>query len=171
MMMVAGAAVAGATGLFGRSATLAEAQAPAGPFVQPPLPFRDPELAPTISSRTVALHYGKHHASYYAKDTKYEAMKLPEVVVEANQESDRRIFNNAGQAWNHELYWQQFRPGGAKASSGRLSQMINQVFGSVDAMKAKLKTDSTAVFGSGWGWLAQDGDKLTTSRHPAATVP
>jgi superoxide dismutase, Fe-Mn family len=31
----------------------------------------------------------------------------------------------------------------------------------VDAMKAKLKTDSTAVFGSGWGWLAQDGDNLT----------
>ena len=77
------------------------------------------------------------------------------------QETDRRIFNNAGQAWNHELYWQQFTPGGAKAPSGRLSQMINEVFGSVDAMKAKLKTDSTAVFGSGWGWLAQDGDKLT----------
>jgi hypothetical protein len=28
-------------------------------------------------------------------------------------------------------------------------------------MKARLKTDSTAVFGSGWGWLAQDGHKLT----------
>src|SRR5215467_4255501 len=167
MMIVAGVAVAGAAGLFGRSTTLAEPQAPAGPFVQPPLPFLDPELAPTISSRTVALHYGKHHGSYYAnlntltKDTKYETMKLPEVVVEANQEIDRRIFNNAGQAWNRELYWQQFTPGGAKAPSGRLSQMIDGVFGSVDAMKAKLKTDSAAVFGSGWGWLAQDGDKLT----------
>ena len=167
MMMVAGAAVAGAAGLLGCSTTVVQAQAPAGPFVQPPLPFPEPQLAPTISDRTVTLHYGKHHASYYAnlntltKDTKYETMKLPEVVVEANQETDRRIFNNAGQAWNHELYWQQFTPGGAKAPSGRLSQMIDEVFGSVDAMKAKLKTDSATVFGSGWGWLAQDGDKLT----------
>jgi superoxide dismutase, Fe-Mn family len=135
IMVVAGAAVAGAAGLLGRGTTLVQAQAPAGPFLQPPLPFLQPQLAPTISNRTVTLHYGKHHASYYAnlntltKDTKYETMKLPEVVVEANQETDRRIFNNAGQAWNHELYWQQFTPGGAKEPSGRLSQMINELGG------------------------------------------
>jgi Fe-Mn family superoxide dismutase len=140
---------------------------PPGPFKQPPLPFLEPQLAPTISTRTVTLHYGRHHASYYTnlnnltKDTKYVSMKLPEIIVESNKETDRRIFNNAGQAWNHEIYWEQFKPGGAKAPSGRLAEMINQAFGSVDAMKQKLQADTTAVFGSGWGWLAQDGDKLT----------
>ena len=138
----------------------------AGPFKQPPLPFPDPELAPTISARTVAIHYGRHHASYYAnlnnltKDTKYVTMKLPEVILDANKETDRRIFNNAGQAWNHELYWEQFRPGGAKAPGGKLAGMIAASFGTLEAMKAKLKADATAVFGSGWGWIAQDGDKL-----------
>ena len=115
----------------------------------------------------MTIHYSRHHASYYTnlntltKETKYATMKLPEIIVESNKETDRRIFNNAGQAWNHELYWEQFKPGGVKAPSGRLAQMINDAFGSVDAMKIKLKADTTAVFGSGWGWLAQDGNKLT----------
>src|SRR6516165_11764397 len=77
---------------------------PTGPFVQPPLPFLEPQLAPTISNRTVTIHYHRHHAGYYAnlntltKDTRFASMKLPELIIEANNETDRRIFNNAGQA-------------------------------------------------------------------------
>ena len=106
LKIIAGvAALAAAPSLFGRGSALAQAPAPAapaGPFVQPPLPFLEPQLAPTISNRTVTLHYGRHHASYYAnlnnltKDTKFATMKLPELIVEANKETDRRIFNNAG---------------------------------------------------------------------------
>jgi Fe-Mn family superoxide dismutase len=143
------------------------AQAPAaGPFVQPPLPFLEPQLAPTISNRTVTLHYGRHHAAYFAalnaltKDTKYVSMTLDQVVIESDKETDRRIYNNAAQAWNHNLYWATFKPGGAKMPSGKLLEMINASFGSFDQMKIKLKADTTSVFGSGWGWLAQDGDKL-----------
>ena len=143
------------------------AQAPAaGPFVQPPLPFLEPQLAPTISNRTVTLHYSRHHAAYFTalnaltKDTKYVSMTLDQVVIESDKETDRRIYNNAAQAWNHNLYWATFKPGGAKAPSGKLLEMINASFGSFDQMKIKLKVDTTSVFGSGWGWLAQDGDKL-----------
>src|SRR5436190_10142865 len=99
-------AVAAAPSLIGHDTALAQVQvpaAPAGPFVQPPLPFLEPQLAPTISNRTVTLHYGRHHSSYYAnlnnmtKDTKFATMKLPELIIESNKEADRRIFNNAGQ--------------------------------------------------------------------------
>lgn len=165
--------VAGATAAFAAPYIVrAQAQAPAapaaptGPFKQPALPFHEAQLAPTIGTRTVQLHYGRHHASYYAnlnnltKDTKYVSMQLPEIIVESNKETDRRIFNNAGQAWNHEVYWDQLKPGGAKAPGGKLAEMINASFGSLDDMKKKLQADTTGVFGSGWGWLAQDGDKL-----------
>jgi Fe-Mn family superoxide dismutase len=141
------------------------------------LPFHEAQLAPTIGTRTVQLHYGRHHASYYAnlnnltKDTKYASMQLPEIIVEANKETDRRIFNNAGQAWNHELYWEQLKPGGAKAPGGKLAEMISASFGSLDDMKKKLQADTTAVFGSGWGWLAQDGDKLTIITTPGGDGP
>ena len=46
--------------------------------------------------------------------------------------------------------------------TGKLLEMINASFGDFDKMKIKLKADTAAVFGSGWGWLAQEGDKLVT---------
>lgn len=153
---------------------LVQAQAPAaapappvGPFKQPPLPFHESQLAPTIGARTVTLHYGRHHASYYAnlnnitKDTKYATMSIPDIIVEANKEpTDRRFFNNAGQAWNHELYWEMLKPGGAKAPGGKLAQLINESFGSLDELKTKMVASAGTVFGSGWTWLVQDGGKL-----------
>jgi len=153
------------------------AQAPAlpsaaPPFIQPPLPFLEPQLAPIISNRTVTLHYGRHGAAYFSalnaltKDTKYVAMTLEQLIIESDKETDRRIFNNASQAWNHTFYWDTFKPGGAKGPSGRLAEMITAAFGSFDQMKIKLKTDTTAIFGSGWGWLAQDGDKLSVVATP-----
>lgn len=165
---VASAATALAATMGSRIALAQAPATPAGPFVQPPLPFLEPQLAPTISNRTVTLHYGRHHAAYFTalnaltKDTKYVAMTLEQVIVESDKETDRRIYNNAAQAWNHNLYWAQFKPGGAKAPSGKLLDMINASFESFDKMKIKLKADTAAVFGSGWGWLAQEGDKLVT---------
>lgn len=163
--LVASAAAAMAATMPNSRLALAQAPAP-GPFVQPPLPFLEPQLAPTISNRTVTLHYGRHHAAYFTalnaltKDTKYVSMTLDQVVIESDKETDRRIYNNAAQAWNHNLYWETFKPGGAKAPGGKLLEMIDASFGSFDKMKIKLKADTTTVFGSGWGWLAQDGDKL-----------
>jgi superoxide dismutase, Fe-Mn family len=166
-------ATAAAAATIGRP-LIAQAQAPAaapappaGPFKQPPLPFHESQLAPTIGARTVTLHYSRHHASYYTnlntitKDTKYATMTIPEIVVEANKETtDRRFFNNAGQAWNHELYWEMLKPGGAKAPAGKLAQLINESFGSLDEMKTKIIASAGTVFGSGWTWLVQDGGKL-----------
>ncbi|MAQ72088.1 MAG: superoxide dismutase, partial [Candidatus Marinimicrobia bacterium] len=34
-------------------------------FVLPTLPYNANDLAPTISSQTVDLHYGKHHQAYF----------------------------------------------------------------------------------------------------------
>jgi Fe-Mn family superoxide dismutase len=140
--------------------------APQGPFKQPPLPFHESQLAPVIGARTVTLHYGKHHAGYYTnlntlvQNTPYASMNLEQIIVAAKNDSDRRVFNNAGQAWNHELYWTMLKPGGAKTPSGKLAEMINASFGSLDEMKKQMVTSSGTVFGSGWTWLVQDGNKL-----------
>jgi Fe-Mn family superoxide dismutase len=152
----------------------AQAQTPAaaptqpapGFFKQPPLPFAETALAPVIGARTVALHYGRHHASYYTnlnnitKDTPYASMPLPQLIVEANKDKDRRFFNNAGQAWNHERYWEMLTPGGAKSPEKRLLELISVTFGSLDELKNKIIASSGTVFGSGWTWLVQNDSKL-----------
>ncbi|HEY8267786.1 MAG TPA: superoxide dismutase [Xanthobacteraceae bacterium] len=147
-------------------APAAPAAPPAGPFKQPPLPFAEPQLAPTIGNRTVFLHYNRHHASYYAnlnnitKDTKYATMSIEQIVVESAKDTDRRFLNNAGQCWNHELYWNMLKPGGAKAPTGALLAKINEAFGNVDTLKERMSAASGTVFGSGWIWLVQDGGKV-----------
>src|SRR3984893_19600831 len=123
----------------------------AGPFKQPPLPFAETALAPVIGARAVALHYGRHHASYYTnlnnitKDTPYASMMLPQLVLEANKDKDRRFFNNAGQAWNHELYWEMLTPGGARAPEKRLLELISVTFGSLAEIKNKIVSSASAV--------------------------
>jgi hypothetical protein len=93
----------------------------AAPFAQPKLPFGEGDLAPVISAKTVGLHYGKHHKAYFDKlntlstGTKYADMDLEAIVVESaksDADADKKIFNNAAQAWNHVAYWDQFVPGG-----------------------------------------------------------
>ena len=141
--------------------------ADAGPFKQPPLPYAENALAPTISAQTVGLHYGKHHASYFGalntmtQGTPMAGMSLEQVVMaSAAQPEHQRLFNQAGQAWNHILYWDQMRPGGAKAPAGMLAQMIDRDLGGVAKMKEDFVKGATAQFGSGWYWLIRDGDKL-----------
>ena len=95
-------------------------------FTLPALPYGASDLSPTISSDTVDLHHGKHHQAYFnmlnnfADGTKFMDMELDEVVVESYKEGNVKVFNNAGQAWNHILYWEQMAPGGSNTPLGKL---------------------------------------------------
>jgi len=150
---------------------------PVGPFKQPPLPFEEAALDPVIGERTVALHYFRHHASYYnnlnaiTPGTKYAKMSLEEIIVEGDHDIDKRFFNNAGQAWNHERYWETLKPGGPKVPAGRLGQLIYDNFGSVGDLKEKMIVAAANLFGSGWTWLAQDGAKLSVMNTNGGDSP
>ncbi|WP_454684543.1 superoxide dismutase [Ancylobacter moscoviensis] len=137
----------------------------AAPFVQPPLPYDESALAPTISARTVGLHYGKHHKGYFDKlnaltaGTPYADLDLEAAIRRAADEKEAAIFNNAGQAWNHNFYWQQFTDGPA-APPPALVQAAERDFGGIDALKKQIVEVGSSVFGSGWVWLVEDGDTL-----------
>ncbi|WP_341989993.1 superoxide dismutase [Azorhizobium sp. AG788] len=135
------------------------------PFAFPPLPYAEDALVPTISARTVGLHYGKHHKGYYDKlnllagGTPYADMKLPEVIVAARKANDADIFNNAAQAWNHDLYWASFKAGPA-APTGAFAQAVEKDFQSLAMLQRKMVEQGDKVFGTGWVWLVRDGSSL-----------
>ncbi|MBM3450869.1 MAG: superoxide dismutase [Armatimonadetes bacterium] len=58
---------------------------------------------------------------------------------------------------NHEIYFEQLGGGGDPA--GKLADMINANFGSLDDWKKDLK--ATGVAARGWAWLAYDWDTKT----------
>ncbi len=148
------------------------------PFTLPDLPYDENALAPTISAQTVGLHHGKHHAAYFnmlntlSEGTQFADMALEDVVTGSfgNAET-QKIFNNAGQAWNHILYWNQMQPGGAGAPSGTLAAKMDDAFGGLDSFKEQFTAAAVGVFGSGWCWLVEENGSLVILGTPNAENP
>ena len=146
------------------------------PFTLPDLPFDRSALAPHMSAETLDFHYRKHHQAYVDKtnamlaEKRLEDASLIEVIKQAKEKGDKKLFNNAAQIWNHSFFWQCLAPVGSTELSGELKTMVERDFRSAEAMLEKLATESAEHFGSGWGWLVLDGKKLkVTSLHDADT--
>lgn len=144
-------------------------------FELPPLPFDASALAPYMSAETLDFHHGKHHKAYVDKVNGWEAEKglagksLVEVVWHARTQRDEALFDNAAQMWNHSFFWQCLAPAGQKPS-GRLAALIDEAFGSTEALLEALAEEAVGHFGSGWAWLVLEGDRLAiTSYHDADT--
>jgi len=81
------------------------------------------------------------------------------------------LFNNAGQIWNHNMYWLSLSPNGG-GIPGKLETKINEDFGSVAAFKDAFKQAGITQFGSGWAWLILGNDgKLKITKTPNAGSP
>jgi Fe-Mn family superoxide dismutase len=124
----------------------------------PPLPYPKDALEPTMSARTVEIHYEKHHRGYVDKvrelieGTQREQRDLEQLLLA----SDGELFNNAAQAWNHAFFWRSMRPGGGGRAQGRLLELIEIGFGSFDRFRKEFSETAIHHFGSGWAWLVQD---------------
>ncbi|MDR3056568.1 MAG: superoxide dismutase [Dysgonomonas sp.] len=143
-------------------------------FELPKLPYATNALEPVIGQQTIELHYGKHLQTYITnlnnliQGTKFENSDLETIV----KESDGAIFNNAGQTLNHNIYFLSFSPNGGGAPKGKLADAINAEWGSFENFKKEFQTAGTAVFGSGWVWLAKDNaGKLQITKEPNAGNP
>jgi superoxide dismutase, Fe-Mn family len=148
------------------------------PIVLPPLPYEQNALEPVISANTLSFHYGKHHKTYVETlnklivGTEFGDMPLEKIVrATAGQSDHTAIFNNAGQVWNHNFYWQSLKPRGGGEPPAALKRLMETSFGSVDACKKELSTAAVGQFGSGWAWLVQDGEKLKVVKTGNANTP
>ncbi len=142
-------------------------------FTLPELPYETTALEPYLSAETFEYHYGKHHKAYIdtlngmIEGTPEENATLEEIILS----SEGKKFNQAGQIWNHNLYWESLAPDGGGTPTGAAADAINESFGSLDAFKEEFKTSATGQFGSGWTWLTIDGGKLAISSTSNADLP
>jgi len=149
-------------------------------FELPALPYQPNALASKgMCQETLELHHGKHHQAYVTalngfveKDSSLQGKSLEEIVTLAHGKADMApVFNNAGQHWNHIIFWQALAPNGG-AIPGSLESKITEDFGSVDAFKEQFKTAATTQFGSGWAWLVLGSDgKLKVTKTPNGSNP
>ena len=149
-------------------------------FELPALPYATAALAEAgMCQETLELHHGKHHQAYVTalngfvdKDSALQGKSLEDIIAYTHGKPDHApVFNNAGQHWNHTLFWPNLSATGGKIPP-RLEAKLTEDFGSIDAFKDAFKTAATTQFGSGWAWLvlASDG-KLKVTKTPNGSNP
>ena len=151
--------------------------AAAAPFTLPPLPWAENALDPVISSKTIGLHYGKHHRTYVTKlnelvaGTPMADLPLEEVIKQSAGGKNQKVFNNAAQTWNHTFFWNCLKPNGGGKPSGALAAAIDKDLGGYDAFKKAFAETAVNTFGSGWAWLALNNGKLELMSTSNAELP
>jgi Fe-Mn family superoxide dismutase len=139
------------------------------PFELPPLPYDYAALEPHIDEQTMRIHHDKHHQTYVDKanaalaDTEW-ADSSPEEILNRldtiSPEKRTAIRNHVGGVANHTFFWESMGPGKGGEPSGDLAAAIEHAFGDFDSFKQQLTDASVNHFGSGWGWLVDNGARL-----------
>ena len=151
-------------------------------FEQYQLPYAANALEPVIDTLTVETHHGKHHATYTknlndaVEKAGVAGMDIEELLGSLDKIGDealrKAIRNNGGGFYNHNLYFSTISPTPKKAPEGELLAKINETFGGMDELKAKLSALAAGQFGSGWAWLsANKTGELMASASPNQDNP
>ena len=149
-------------------------------FTLPALPFAAGALsARGMCQETLELHHGKHHNAYVTalnglveKNDALKGKSLEELVKLSYGKDDlQAVFNNAGQHWNHSVFWESLSPNGG-GIPGALEKKLVEDFGGVDKFKEQFKAAALGQFGSGWAWLVlAPSGKLKIVKTPNAVTP
>jgi superoxide dismutase, Fe-Mn family len=114
------------------------------------LPYARDALGRSTSKRTMDYHYGTLYKAYVDRYN--------------NREGDAD-FNEAG-AFLHSIYFGQFRsPKGSNTPDGLILDFINEHFKSWDKFKEQFEKTAMAIQGSGWVYLAKNGEIKTIKNH------
>lgn len=148
-------------------------------FTLKPLPYPKDSLDPMMSARTLEHHHDKHHATYvtklndFVKGTKFENSDLESIIrATANASgTEKKIFNNAAQVWNHTFFWNSMKPKGGGKPTGDIAKKIDDDLGGYDKFVEQFKQAATTQFGSGWAWLVLENGKLKVTKTGNADLP
>jgi Fe-Mn family superoxide dismutase len=138
-------------------------------YTLPNLPYAYDALEPYIDTRTMEIHYTKHHQTYVnnlnkALEAYPDLQNIPLADLLSNLTMvpptiRTAIQNNGGGHYNHSFFWLVMKPNAQQEPVGHLADEITKHFGSFKEFQTKFNAAATTVFGSGWAWLcmAEDG--------------
>ncbi|KAI1710757.1 iron/manganese superoxide dismutase, alpha-hairpin domain-containing protein [Ditylenchus destructor] len=123
--------------------------------VLPDLPYDYGALEPVISAEIMRLHHQKHHATYVnnlnvAEEKCHQTLQKGDVLAAITLQGSLKY--NGGGHINHSIFWTNLCKDGGEPS-GELLEQIKRDFDSLETLQEKFSAASTAVQGSGWGWL------------------
>ena len=137
------------------------------------LPYSYSSLSRFIDKETMNVHYNQHYKGYLKKLNKaLESVKDKDLqlesIIKGISRYNQTIKNNAGGAYNHELFWQMMSPK-QQQPNGPVLDKIKSKFKTFENFKKEFKSKAMSKFGSGWVWLVltKSGDVkiITTSNQ------
>ena len=146
-------------------------------FSLPDLPYAYDALGPYMSAETLEFHHDKHHQAYVtkgnelAKEAGMENESLEQIVKKSHGQH-AGLFNNAAQHYNHIHFWHWMTPnGGGKSLPGVLQEAFDKDLGGYDKFREDFIAAGAGQFGSGWAWVALNGEKLEIMKTPNGENP
>lgn len=107
-------------------------------------------LGRSLSKQTISYHYGKLYKSY---------------VDRYNNDEGDLDFNEAG-AFLHSIYFSQFtKPKNSNKPSGAVSALIEEHYKDWNDFQEAFEKTAMGIQGSGWVYLAKDGNIKTIANH------
>ena len=129
---------------------ISEAEQRKEKLVQDRLKYDKSALQPVMSKATLDYHFSGLAKKY---------------VERYNSGEGDPEFNKAG-AVLHNIYFAQFKePSGSSSPYGESKEFINKHFSSIDELKNKFEEVAMAIQGSGWVYIARNGQIKTIKNH------
>ena len=118
------------------------------------LPYKTSDLAPVLSKANVEYHYNVLSNSYVDRYN--------------NGEGDPDF--NYGGAMLHNIWWQQLQaPKSGNAPTGAIKEFIEEKFKSKDGLLEAMIKKAMTLQGSGWMYLAKNGELKNTPNQSYKT--
>jgi len=177
-LLVAGTALAASFATLRRPAL---AQATAGPFILPPLPYPTNANERAIDAMTMEIHHARHHGAQVAAlntavqgQPELAAMQLDDLLMRLSlvPETIRAaVRNNGGGHANHSMFWEIMGgPGGEP--SGDLKAAIDRDLGGMEKFRTDFNAGGMRVFGSGWVFVTvTPAGTLAITTKPGQDTP
>lgn len=139
------------------------------PFVNLSLPYDYDALEPFIDEKTMHLHHDRHLQAYIDNLNKavskypfLQKLTLEQLACgnfNIPDEDKKAVKNNAGGVFNHRFFFSGMSPE-KTVPKGNLLKAVEKQFGSIEKFEKEFKKSAMSVFGSGYAWLTQCGEKL-----------
>lgn len=122
-------------------------------LTQTKLSYNHGALSPVLTKSNIDFHYSKLYKGY---------------VDRYNRGEGDPAFNEAG-AFLHDIWFTQLRSPKTNKPTGKILNLIDNHFGDYVAFKQEFKTEAMKIQGSGWIYLARNGQIKTIKNHQKRT--